>query len=195
MWPTARARVRNLCPLKIEVARRWALAVLCLAGCGGNPTDQFAEQLHDADARVRLAAIHALGRRGAAATVHLPALESALEDPLGEVRLAAALAMLAIDPLHETPRPVLTEALLAGRHEVFLRIGSLGSEGAWAVPPLVEQLSHRHMRIRALAALTLGQLGQAASEATDALRKLEADPEPNVRKMAKQALERIFSEP
>ena len=89
--------------------------------------------------------------------------------------------------------PVLVEALYDGRHEIFLEVETMGPEAQWAVPALIELLSHRKVRIRALSALTLGQLESVAREAIPALRQAESDPQVTVRKMAQQAIELIES--
>ena len=71
----------------------------------------------------------------------------------------------------------------------------MGPTGAWAVPALIDTLSHQNPRVRALSAMTLGQLGRAALEAKTELAQLQSsDPDGNVRKMAARAFELIGSE-
>lgn len=160
---------------------------------GEHVTSALADAINDADNQVRRLAIHALGQRGDQARAHLPTLEMALKDSDPQIGRDAAIAIQAIDPVNKSFVPVLVEALHDGRHEIFLEVETMGPEAQWAVPALIELLSHRKVRIRALSALTLGQLESVAREAIPALRQAESDPQVTVRKMAQQAIELIES--
>ena len=145
----------------------------------------------DPDPIIRVRAINALASCGESAAHHLPAVLGALEDPDPSVRLPAALAAAAIDPTNREFVPVLRQAMLDGDGPVFLAVGRLGPNGAWATPTLVGLLSHPEARIRVVAALTLGEIGPDAGDAIDGLRRALDDPEPAVRKRAHEALDRI----
>jgi len=160
---------------------------------GLHVTSALAEVIDDSDSQVRQLAIHSLGERGDRAKTHLADIERVLKHPDPNTRITAAFAIRQIEPDNESFVPVLTDALCDGDHHVFLELGAIGPDAQWAVPTLIELLSHRNPRIRALSALTLGQLGPTTGAATTALRQAESDPQINVRKMAQQALELIES--
>lgn len=138
-------------------------------------------------AEVRIAATTVLGRTGKAT----PFLLGVLDDPAEPVRIAAAIALVRRDPAIEAGRDILIEAMLAGDGPVFLAVGRLGPDGAWATPTLVRLLGNRSARLRNVAARTLGRIGPGAAEALDALRRAESDPEPGVRKQAAEAIRKI----
>lgn len=155
-----------------------------LAGTVGSP-----------DPEVRAAAIATIGAAGDRGEPHLPVLLAALEDLASSVRVAAALAIRSIDPTDERGVEVLQEALLAGDGPVFLAVGRLGQDGAWATPTLIRLLKHRSARLRNVAAMTLGRIGPAAHESLDTLRRAEKDSEPTVRAQAQEAIRLISSGP
>lgn len=61
------------------------------------------ERLADADPAVRAEAARGLARAGGAATAALEAITLALDDPDGEVRMAAVQALGACDPVEAEP--------------------------------------------------------------------------------------------
>ena len=156
-------------------------------------TAALSNAVEDSDHQVRQLAIHRLGQRGEQAKPHLPKLELALNNPDSNTRITAALAIQAIDADNPSFAPILIEALAQGEYGVFLELGEMGSDAAWAVPTLIELTSQRNPRVRALSAVTLGKIGPAAREATEALREATDDPQSNVRRMAEQALALIES--
>ena len=160
---------------------------------GEHVTAALANAIEDSDQQVRQLAIHRLGLRRDQALPHLPKLELALEHSDSNTRITAALAIQAIDADNPSFVPILTEALGQGEYGVFLELGEMGSDAAWAVPTLIELTSHRNPRVRALSAVTLGKIGPAAREATKALREATNDPQSNVRHMAEEALVLIES--
>ena len=170
------------------------LAVSELADCEG---DQVAVALatvaNDSNTDVRRLAINALGQRGAKAAAQLPSILPALEDSQLSVRLATALAVQSIDPSSEAFVPMLVEALHAGEGGIFLKVAEMGPDAEWAVPTLIQLLSHPEVKIRRLTAITLGQLGPTAQEAISALERAQKDPEKLVRQAAQQALDQISS--
>lgn len=142
----------------------------------------------DSDRVVRESAATALSDLGADAKLGLPALENMLNDPELSTRLAAALAIYKIDPQHQTYQPVVVEALRAGNGPIFLEVGRMGAEAAWAVPTLVKLTFHRQPAIRALAARALGQIGMATDEVLSALQRATRDQNVAVQNAARHAL-------
>ena len=149
------------------------------------------KRVEDSDAEVRHVSIRALGEAGHAAKSSVSALEESLNDSDARVRVAAALAIHKIDPANRSFEPVLIGAMRRGDGRVLLAIGEMGPEGAWAVPTLVELLSHESAKIRSLAARTLGRIGPAAGAAKSALRRAVDEPNVAVQDAARDALERI----
>jgi HEAT repeat protein len=105
-----------------------------------------------------------LGECGIAAGSVAPALAKLLRDPAGEVRVAAAEALLKIAPEKrgESELGVLADALLN--------------------PDLL---------VRLRAAQALGGQGSRSKEALPALRAALQDPEPEVRRAAEEAIEHL----
>src|SRR5262249_27537036 len=108
------------------------------------------------------------------------ALAELLKDPNEQARRFAAVALLRLDPGHEGARSGLKE--LVPKVVEFLDGARLRS----GVPEYVS----RPYFIEVLEAL--GGLGKEAKGAAPLLRRLaEKDPEPSVRKAARQALAKI----
>ena len=77
----------------------------------------------------------------------------------------------------------------AKRIHAGLLLGQMGAREA--VPTLLELLHEQSVPNRKLAAWTLGNIGQGAVEAIPALRLAVQDTDEGVRKMAREALEKI----
>jgi len=151
-------------------------------------TDSVVEDVND---EVRRLSIQVLGEIGPPANASLPILSRALEDSQESVRIAAALAIARIAPDSESYRPILIRAMRAGNGGTLLAVGKMGADARWAVPTLVDLLSHELVQIRSLAAHTLGQIGPAASDAAPALERMSRDRDPAVREVALEALEHV----
>ena len=121
-------------------------------------TSALAEGVAADDAELRRLSAFALGNMGPAAASALPALSDALEDPDHQVRLAAALAMLQIDPQQEPPRAIVLAALRAGNPHAMQQVGRLGPTAQWAAPALRRLISDHHPPTRLLAAQSLEQI-------------------------------------
>ncbi|MFM0393405.1 HEAT repeat domain-containing protein [Paraburkholderia phytofirmans] len=149
----------------------------------------------DPNAAVRRAAIGALGIGAASTEDTVAALLGALRDAawqvreeaaatLGKLRAAAARDAL-LDALHDDYWQVRLQAVRAlGK----LRDASTSTGTSTAVASL---LTHAISNLRKEAALSLGELGDAAS--LPALRAAATDPDPEVRKAARIALTQIES--
>ncbi|HVE42961.1 MAG TPA: HEAT repeat domain-containing protein [Planctomycetota bacterium] len=105
-----------------------------------------------------------LGECGPAAAATLPALTKLLQDLDGDVRVAAAEALMKIAP--ET-------------------------QGEAALGALIEGLKHPDLLVRLRAAEALGGRGAQAKSGLPALRAAVQDPEAEVRQAAKDAVQRI----
>jgi HEAT repeat protein len=147
----------------------------------------------DDDMEVRRLSLQALATMGPRAQECLPRLTPLLEDSEESVRIATALAIARIDPDSESCRPVLIRAMRAGNGGILLAVGKLGADAKWAVPALVELLSHDLVQLRSLAAHTLGQIGPAAGDAVPALERMSHNRDPAVREVALEALEHLRS--
>ena len=145
----------------------------------------------DDDLEVRRLSIQALGEIGPPAEASISVLLQTLEDSPEAVQVAAALAIARIAPERESYQPVLIRAMRAGNGGVLMAVGRLGEDAKWAVPTLVELLTHELVQIRSLAAHTLGQIGPAAKDAAPALERMSRDSDPAVREVALQALESV----
>jgi len=106
-----------------------------------------------------------LGECGAAALPAAPALVRLLKDPDGDVRVAAAEALLKIAPENDAPLAVLADAL-----------------------------KNPDLLVRLRAADALGGRGARARVALPALRAAVQDAEPEVRQAAQDALKKIGAE-
>jgi hypothetical protein len=67
------------------------------------------------------------------------------------------------------------------------------SKAPWLDPKVqAEGLKQSDMRLRGLSAVNLGKIGAPAAEALPALEELaESDPEPKVRQLAREAVDKI----
>ncbi len=119
----------------------------------------------DKDLEVRMLAIGGLNRIGKPAAAALPALKGVLHDSDPHIQVQAALAIQNIEPKDRDSTPVLIAAMRGGDGRVMLSVGSLSKDGVWAVPTLIELLSHQTPQLRALAAQTLGRIGPPAAAA------------------------------
>ncbi len=151
----------------------------------------FEKATADSDAEVRRLSINALGNRGPSAKSSLPALKTALADEDPRVRVRAALAICKIAPDDRSFVPVLVSAVRGGDGRLLQEVGTLGEDAAWAVPTVIELLSHESAPMRALAAQTLGRIGDSTGEVKSALERASRDANAAVQSAAKYALRRL----
>lgn len=149
----------------------------------------LAKTVGDSDEQVRVLSAKALGAIGSGAKAGVPALERGLEDSQASVRTQAALAIARIEPGNKKFVPVLAAAMRGGDGRLLLEIGAIGPQAVWAVPSLIELLSHPSPQMRALAAQTLGRIGPGAAEAKPALERAARDSNAAVRGAAQAALD------
>jgi HEAT repeat protein len=165
--------------------------LLAVAGCTGGD-DGWRTQLGDPDPNVRRAAIRTVELLPDSA-IAVSALVPVARDADQRVRVAAALAILKIDPQNLVCRPEIERALRNGEGPVFIALGRCGDRGTWAVPTLVELMQDRRAPIRALSAQTLGELGATNEKVDSSLRRGLRDDSPAVRSACERALERLTS--
>ena len=149
-----------------EVRRQAAWALGRRRATGPETTAALTRALDDAESGVRAEAARALALIAAAGAAPSPAdaradarLIARLDDPLAEVRWAAANAL-----------------------------DARGIRAATDVPWLVRALRHSDPYVRGYAAWTLGVAGPTAGEAAPALQEALRDAEPGVRALAVRAL-------
>jgi HEAT repeat protein len=129
--------------------------------------EAITKALADSDREVKLTAGYALGKIGPGAKAAAPELMKLASDQDDDVKLAGVWALLRIDPTHEGHITV-------------------------AVPTLAKALSDDHDFVRIEAAMTLGELGKAATSALPALEAAATkDPSSAVRAAAADAVKKI----
>ena len=141
----------------------------------------------DADEQVRRLACNALGEIGAGKGE----LTTALDDSQIPVRLAAAFALLKIEPGNQAACTVLTMMMKRGDGGVIVAVADMGPAAKWAVPTLVELLRDRRPGIRRLAAEGLGKVSAESPDVRNALQKAAGDSDDRVREAASAALDQL----
>ena len=144
----------------------------------------------DPDAEVRRAASGALGLAAPQNDAALRALEAALQDPQWQVREEAATTLGKFNS-DESSNAALRGALEDEQWQVRLRAArSLGRRrDRQALPQLIRALVHPAGNLRKEAAIALGEIGDG--KAIDALNVAAGDPDPEVRKAVRLALQRL----
>jgi HEAT repeat protein len=137
-----------------------------LAASDSQDVGALTKQLQSRDPSVRLRAVRALRDLGAAARFALPDLIAALNDPDPEVRRAAVNAVQAVQPADAPPSELLVRSIAL-------------------------DLQSPDAGIRLLAVRTLGRFGRRAGVVAESVQGLLADPDPDVRRAAADALGRI----
>ncbi|AXL53337.1 PBS lyase [Paraburkholderia caffeinilytica] len=149
----------------------------------------------DPSAAVRRAAIGALGIGAAATDDIIAALLSALGDAAWQVReeAAATLGKLRAPGARDALIAALDDDYWQVRLQAVRALGKLGDANASAISTastaVAALLTHAISNLRKEAALSLGELGDAAS--LPALQVAATDPDPEVRKAARIALAQI----
>jgi HEAT repeat protein len=158
--------------------------------------DQLAEALRDQDKDTRKMAALALSDIGP------PAKEKVLEliyvmlrDADADVRTNAVTGLLSVsNPNHyqHLVVPALGEAIKDKSDDVRqLAAGGMARYGAAGVTYLIPSLKHADKDVRKVAVTTLGRLGGNAKPATDAIKQLVNDKDPDVKQAAQEALKQV----
>ncbi|MBI3461762.1 MAG: HEAT repeat domain-containing protein [Planctomycetes bacterium] len=121
----------------------------------------------------RFGGVLTLGMIGPAASSTLPALNAAMKDSDGSVRVKAAWAVWKVGQEAEPTVPVLIAAVEdeseETRMEAITLLGEIGPAAHAAAPSLVETLKDQEKSLRYQAAITLSKMGLAAHEAVPVL--------------------------
>jgi HEAT repeat protein len=168
---------------------------LMVGGGAGGPEDvpPLLQELKSAQPRSRREAAEELGRIGGAARAALGPLEQALQDPSGDVRVAAAGAIAAIDPARadvavRVAADALKDPSAAARRAAAWVLGELGAKAASACRALSAMLGDPDGELRWAAANALGELGPASAVAIPGLVGMLGDKSANLRAAAADAL-------
>lgn len=144
--------------------------------------------LKDRDQEVRRLTVSALTRIPREAA---PVLREVLRNPIVDIRLDAAQALILCPEYAAEAVPVFLEALKRHSESDVLRAGlglcRLGPEAKAAVSVLRAALQAQEDAVRLWAALALGRIGPAAREAVPDLRRALHDGDPQVRLAAAHA--------
>lgn len=172
-----------------------------LGGSGPAAVPLLIERLRDGDAQVRAHACQSLGNIRPAAVSAIPALIDKLKDIDDDVRERAAGGLAGIGRSAAPAVPALVVALGDKNADVVWNvIGALamiGPAAAPAVPELIGMLNdeERVVYVRRRAALALGNIGKPAHHALPFLDDMhDRDPDPNCRKAAGEAVEKILKD-
>lgn len=161
-------------------------------------TADLVPSLSDEDPGIRYWAIEALGAQAFASQPQSEDIVRCLSDADPHCRVAAAKALLKVDPeLQDKAASVLVTSLDA--EEPFFRISSveglglMGSSALPYVPKLCEALRDDHGPLRLAATNSLRALGkQAVEQAAEQLAQMEtSDPDKDVRLAAFAALSKL----
>lgn len=146
------------------------------------------EALKDKDWYARRAAAEALKRFGPRANSAVPALIHATRDPHREVYCAVTAALVTIDT--KAAIPIVVQMLRNDMVRTDIA-EELVRNGKIAIPVFVEALKDEYDRVRARAAISLGEIGSGAKTAIPALIEALHDQDSWVREKVREALEKI----
>jgi HEAT repeat protein len=132
--------------------------------------DELIKSLDSEHEECKEGAIYALGKIGPAAAAAVDKLKTYLTSDDSELRTIAVWALRRIEPENE-------------------------ETAALALPVLIELLQDDVALVRMEAARSLGEMGAQAQSAAESLEELLKDPNPDVRRIAKAAIEAIGKEP
>jgi HEAT repeat protein len=137
--------------------------------------EEFVKGLEDPNPGTRAMAATSLSRLGPAAEPAVPALSKALADQNLNVRYCAASALKAVGPAAHAAVNALMSAL----------------DTVPGGSPALDGPVRYYADVRSVAAEALGAIGSRARDAVPALKKALNDPDPDVRRAAADALQRI----
>jgi HEAT repeat protein len=188
--------------LETEELRAKAAAIVARIGPPAKATvPALIEALGDKTPETRSEVLFALAAIGPDAAEAVPAIIQASKGSEMDVCYSACYALGKIGPAAESAKADLAENLAGDDH--FLCMASAWAlcqidpkspeTAAKAVPVLIEALEEPDPPTRLHAAESLGLLGPLAADAADALKKLQDDPDEEVRAAAAKALEAIGS--
>jgi HEAT repeat protein len=155
--------------------------------------------LADPDARTRTSALYTLAAIGPKAEPAVGPISQALADRDRDVKLTAAYALARIGPPAKGAAPTIARWTASDDPltkltavTTLLRIEPQNAEYvALAVPTLIDALQDGHEFVRVEAAMTLGELGDAAGSALPALEAARRNRSSAVRAAANEAVKKI----
>jgi len=186
--------------LEIQEVRAKAAAIIARIGPAAKAAvPALSDALSDKNPETCNEVLFALAAIGPDAAEAVPAIRQVMQSPDKNVCYSACYALGKIGPAAESAKEDL-EKRLAG-DDNFLCMASAwalcqvdpesSETAAKTVPILIEALAEPDPPTRLHAAEALGLLGPLATDAEDALKKLQDDPDEEVRSAAAKALEAI----
>ena len=154
------------------------------------------EALKDPDADIRILALRVLGELGNKAEPALLAMIKALKDPHRIVRICALEPVASFGAKAMNAVPILLKWI--GIDDKFSHVSAVGhilmidsSKADELLPILIKSLESNDFMIQCQSAWLLGQLGELARDAVPALKRMLADKDSFVRRVASEALQEI----
>lgn len=190
-------KVRQTAALGIANAAKFAREL------GGNKElfDALAKLMQEKDAPLRRTAMHALGQIGSDDADELKKVAGALKDADAMVRsfTVQALGKYLEKTESDENRKLLISQLIdalkdADRRVQFLSAQALAQQGLSSVEPLIKIVEDGKGMQRLWAATILGEIGPLALEAGPALMKMAKDTNPDARRIAMLAMQKIQAE-
>lgn len=175
--------------------KEWTPSVLAAVGREAVPA--LIAALDDRRSHVRRAAAFALGEIGRPAlSASAKLLRLGRHDPSWAVKRTARWAAASVHgKLPATPGPPVVKDLIEAMGDPACERWvptALSVAGKPAVPALVRALGDHRVRVRRLAAFTLGTMNKTAAPALPALeRRARVDTDPQVRRLAKEASSKV----
>ena len=173
-----------------------------LGGLGAESVTVLRDTLQHPDPMVRVTALAALGGTGIYAERALPDLLAALDQPIGEIRRAAATALGKIasdkhwpitrpwDPMGYDYKPIWPRPMRTPlRQSLYTRLHNRII--LFTIPALSQVLDDPEPEVRAAALRALGTIGSEAASAIPLIIEVVNDENPNVRRAAITALGNI----
>lgn len=173
-------------------------AAIALHQIGAATLPLLAKSAGASNPRARQALIESVALFGSKARQLVPQLNRALQDPVRDVRLAAAHCLGQIGPDGALAVPALIKALgdedRVIRTEAATALSDLGDAAASAVPALIASLKSEDLDFRVTAAAALETMGKSGEQVVRALREALMDPQSQtVRARAARSLGNIGS--
>lgn len=141
------------------------------------------------DVDVRNSVIRALGQVAPERVV--PTLIGQLRNPSMQIRQNAAKQLGLVGVAAKSAVPALQEAARDSDNDVRFAATDALAKVAPNIPEMILQLTSTSLKTRQDAAQRLGTIGPDAKDAITALEAATSDPNPDVQKAAKEALQRV----